>query len=64
MYNSKAIKVFRYLSSDSLIATISDFTLKFSLPTTFNDPYDNNIPVASNFKEKNHAHDLKTVGIK
>lgn len=60
MYNSKAIKVFRYLSSDSLIATISDFTLKFSLPTTFNDPYDNNIPVASNFKEKNIKNSIKS----
>lgn len=42
---SKSMKVFRFLSADSLIKTIDDLTLKFSVPTTFNDPYDNHVPV-------------------
>ena len=45
------IKLYRYLSHDALVKTISNQSLKFSRPSLFNDPYDNHIPVTNKCDE-------------
>lgn len=45
------IKLYRYLSRDGLLKTLSNLSLKFSRPSLFNDPYDNHIPVTNKCDE-------------